>query len=94
MSVGRASWRLHHGDPGSFNVCHHCDNGLCVNPKHLFLGTMRDNVRDAVAKGRKHGADWNLGRQLRSQGLNQSQIARALGVSPMAVSKAKARGDL
>jgi DNA invertase Pin-like site-specific DNA recombinase len=34
------------------NVCHSCDKRACYNPKHLWVGTQRDNILDAQKKNK------------------------------------------
>ena len=62
IGAHRASWIAHNGViPHGMYICHRCDNRMCVNPEHLFLGTSQDNNDDMVKKGRHrsggvHGA--------------------------------------
>jgi predicted DNA-binding protein (UPF0251 family) len=49
----RCAWILCRGQiPKGMHVLHRCDQPGCCNPRHLFLGTNRDNIADRVRKGR------------------------------------------
>ena len=80
--------------PPSTHACHTCDNPSCVNPRHLFWGTARENVADCITKGRrmvvrggKHGnaklsdADVREIRLRCANGEQQRSVARAFGVT-------------
>lgn len=50
----RLSYLLHKGplEKGKL-VCHTCDVKVCVNPDHLYLGTISDNANDAYKRGQR-----------------------------------------
>jgi hypothetical protein len=52
VAASRAAYTYTKGDPGRLLVCHTCDNPGCVNPAHLWLGTVRDNGVDCSQKRR------------------------------------------
>jgi hypothetical protein len=102
----RLSWILHNGPIESSKtlVCHHCDNTVCVNPSHLFLGTHTDNINDCVVKGRQvpcktRGEQHNVAkltekqvlhvREMLAIGHTQYEIADAFGVGQTTISAIK-----
>lgn len=97
-SAQRLAYELNVGpiEVGLF-VLHKCDVSLCVNPKHLYLGTQKDNVADCIARGRfvrgeKHSNSKlcdELVRLLTIDQRSQHKIAREIGVSQSLVSMVK-----
>jgi len=90
--------------PGKLSVCHSCDNRKCCNPRHLWLGTIRDNNQDRDTKGRhvscpgeKHGMHILTGAEVKeiknalknySQGMCK-ELGQRYGVSIQTVSNIK-----
>lgn len=51
--IHRLSYEFYIGPiPKGMFVCHKCDNRKCINPKHLFVGTVKDNNTDMSVKNR------------------------------------------
>ncbi len=49
----RFAWLIFKGDiPEDLNVLHKCDNKLCVNPEHLYIGSQAANLKDHFIRER------------------------------------------
>ena len=50
----RLAYEAFNGSAEGKLVCHTCDNTICCNPEHLWVGTHADNMQDKVDKGRAY----------------------------------------
>lgn len=95
LGAHRFSYSLAHGPiPNGLFVCHTCDNRVCVNPAHMFLGTSKDNMQDAARKGRtlsgdKHPSHIHPDRVLRGE---DSHYAKLTSAQVLAIRKAYREG--
>ena len=100
----RAAWRIMKGDiPAGSCVLHRCDNPICCNPSHLFLGSHSDNFKDMWSKGRArpgklkgeaHGMSKltaDLVRDIRTSKEAGNVIAVRLSLSPTTVCDVRKR---
>lgn len=88
----RHVYRLAKGEiSDGLDVCHSCDNRKCINPKHLFLVTRKQNMEDAMSKGRTargfslpqtklSEADRTAIAELAAQGVLYKEIATQFGI--------------
>ena len=82
--------------PPNLEVCHTCDNGRCVNPKHLYLGTHQQNMTDRAV--RERGGNNRLTadkvreiRARRASGAKLNDLAVEFGVHIVTISDAVKR---
>jgi hypothetical protein len=88
----RVSWQFHNGPvPKGLSVLHKCDTPSCVNPTHLFVGTVKDNAIDMLLKGRSGVAKLSAHHipAIRNDTRLNRVIAADYGVSDVTISHIK-----
>lgn len=100
LRAHRAAYMLFVGDiPDGMLVCHSCDNPLCINPDHLWLGDTAANTQDKVMKGRANKGESmpssklneDAVKEIRASNMNIRVAAEKFRVSPVTAWKARER---
>ena len=89
IGAHRLSWLVYNGEiPGGYWVLHKCDNPICINPNHLFIGTPKDNTNDMVEKNRQNfhamqkykNLNINELAKLKNEGMTYKEIGERLNI--------------
>lgn len=78
--------------PKGMMACHKCDVSSCVNPDHLYVGTVTENNHDKILRGRPSGklSLSDVREILRDlHNMKVSSLAEKYGVSSSAISRIK-----
>lgn len=83
--------------PDGLLVRHTCDRYICVQPRHLLVGTIADNSRDAAERGRMPHGEAHTRAKITERDVlwirenagkvRQSEMAEVLGIDQGAISR-------
>jgi len=107
LIASRAAKEIFHGMPDDSDMLalHKCDNPSCVNPKHIYWGTAKDNAEDIDRRNRRvtlrgEDAPWSkltekdvfeIRYLIKNKKMSQNLIAEKFDMSQEAISKIKRR---
>jgi len=78
----RVAYELTKGPiPEGLLLRHTCDNRRCVNPAHLVPGTFKDNVKDALDRGRHRVGERDPKAKLSNLDVANIRVALAAGIT-------------
>lgn len=89
----RLAWTMKNGSiPKGLRVCHRCDTPACMNTRHLFLGTDKDNQVDCSKKNRRANGQKNGNAKLSNKTVAEIRAVAASGVKVNWTERAKELG--